>query len=74
MGVGATVRFESVVIVAESTLALCCHITGRDHWIAPDRLLYGSSIAHFGDRGVIVLARQFAEDRGLLSGRSSPLR
>ena len=74
MGMGATVRFEDAVVVRESALALCCRIMGRDHWIAPDRLLDGSSVAHFGDRGVIVLTRQFAEDRGLLLGPSRSLR
>jgi hypothetical protein len=74
MGNGATVQFLGVEVVRESDLALCCRITGRDYWIAPDRLLEGSSIAHFGDRGVVVLARQFAQDRGLLLGQSRPLR
>ena len=74
MGVEGTVRFKSVEIIGESTLGLCCRIEGRDHWIAPDRLLDGSDIAHFGDRGIIVLARMFAEAQGLLRGRSHPLR
>jgi hypothetical protein len=69
MGIGATVRFQAEV-VRESVLALCCRIMGRDHWIAPDRFLDGSSVAHLGDRGIVVLARQFAEDRGLLLGPS----
>jgi hypothetical protein len=38
MGIGATVEFRGVEVVSESDLALCCRITGRDHWIAPDRL------------------------------------
>jgi hypothetical protein len=66
MGLGATVAFHDVHVVAESQLALCCHIGGRDYWIAPHRLLEGSSVAHFGDRGMVVVARQFAEDDGLL--------
>ena len=74
MGLGTTVRFEDVEIVGESIHGLCCRITGRDHWIAAECLLDGSSIAHFGDRGAIVLARRFAEDAGLLSGRFHPLR
>ena len=59
-------------MVRESDLALCCRITGWDYWIAPDRLIEGSSVAHFGDRGIIIVARQFAEDRGLLLGRTCP--
>jgi hypothetical protein len=72
-GVESTVEFVGVEIVRESERALCCHITGRDYWIASDRLLAGSSVAHFGDRGMIVLARCFAEERGLLLGRGRPL-
>jgi hypothetical protein len=73
MANGVAVQFLGVEVVRESDLALCCRITGRDYWIAPDRLLDGSSVTHFGDRGVVVLARQFAEDRGLLLGPSRPL-
>ena len=73
MDSGATIRFEGVEVVRESELLLCCCIKGRDYWIAPDRLLAGSSIAHFGDRGIMVLATRFAEGQGLLLGRSRPL-
>ena len=66
MSVTATVEIRGVKIVAQSQLGLCCRITGRDHWFAPECLLEGSSVAHFGDRGIIIIARQFAEDRGLL--------
>jgi hypothetical protein len=72
MGVGATIEFQGVEVVRESDLALCCRITGRDYWITPDRLIEGSSVAHFGDRGIIIVARQFAEDQGMLPGRSHP--
>lgn len=70
---GETVEFHGVHVVAESQLALCCHIMRRDHWIAPHRLLEGS-VARFGDRGMVIVARQFAEDQGLLLSRSPPLR
>jgi hypothetical protein len=73
MGIGATIELQGVTVIAESERALCCRITGRDHWIAPDRLLEGSSVAHFADRGSIVVARQFAEDGGLLVDRFRPL-
>jgi hypothetical protein len=71
MDVGATIEFQGVEVVGESDLGLCCRVTGRDHWIASDRLLEGSTVTHFGDRGIMVLARHFAEDRGLFPGRSS---
>jgi hypothetical protein len=69
MGIGATVVFEGVEVTVESDLALCCRITGRDFWITSDHLLSGSSVGHFGDRGTLVLDRQFADELGLLSGR-----
>ena len=74
MGIGATVEFQGVEVVSESTLALCCHIGGRDYWIAQEHLLEGSSVAHFADRGSMVVTREFAEERGLLRDRSRPLR
>jgi len=69
----ATVEFEGVKVVAESALALCCRITGRDHWIPPHYLQEGSNVAHFGDRGIVIVSRQFAEDRGLLLRPFRPL-
>ena len=69
MGSGLTVEFHGVQVIAESELGLCCRVRGRDHWIASDRLLAGSTVAHFGDRGVIIVDRQFAKDRGLVPGR-----
>jgi hypothetical protein len=47
---------------------------GRDYWIAPDRLLAGSTVARFGDRGVVVVGRQFAEDEGLVVNAFRPVR
>ena len=73
MSTVATVEFEGVKVVAESALALCCRITGRDHWIPPRYLQEGSSVAHFGDRGIVIVSRQFAEDRGLLLRPFRPL-
>jgi hypothetical protein len=73
MSAAVTIELHGVTVVAESEFALCCQITGRDHWIPAHRLLKGSSVAHFGDRGSIVLARQFAEECGLLLERFRPL-
>jgi len=73
MSAGVTIELQGVTVVAESELALCCEILGRDHWIPARRLLNGSSVAHFGDRGSIVLARQFAEECGLLVKQFRPL-
>jgi hypothetical protein len=68
MGVGAIVEVRNVKVVAESVFGLCCRIAGRDHWIAPHRLLAGSTVAHFGDRGLIVVAREFADENALVRG------
>ena len=73
MLVGTTVHFRDVSVVAESELALCCRITGRNYWLDHAHLLEGSTVAHFGDHGIIVLTSQFAEERGLLLGRGAPL-
>ena len=73
MNLGATVELQDVKVVRASERALCCRIEGRDYWIAPHRLLAGSTVADFGDRGSIFLTRQFAGDRGLLLGRSRAL-
>jgi len=69
-----TVAFDSVQVIRESTSALCCLIMEREYWFAPECLLAGSTVAHFGDRGVIILARRVAEDRGLTSYQHRPLR
>ena len=66
MGVASTVEVRGVEVVGGSDLALCCRIRGRDYWITRDRLLDGSSVVRFADRGIIIVARGFAEDRGLL--------
>ena len=66
MGIGATVELQNVKVVAESVLGLCCRITGRDHWIPPHRLLAGSTVAHFGDHGIVVVAREFAVEKALV--------
>lgn len=66
MGVGATVELQNVKIVAESVLGLCCRIMGRDHWIALHRLLPGTTVSHFGDRGIIVVAKEFADEKALV--------
>ena len=67
---GETATVQDVKVVAESELVLCCGITGRDHWIPQHRLLEGRSVAHFGDRGVIIVARQLAEEPQMVAARA----
>jgi hypothetical protein len=64
-GIAATVAFHGVKVIAESERALCCRISGRDHWIPPGRFLKGTSVEHFGDRGTVVVTSEFAEIQGL---------
>ncbi len=73
MGGEATVHFPGVTVVAESDLALCFQITGRDYWIAPRQVLAGSTVAHFGDRGALVLAREIAVEHEMVPDRRRPL-
>jgi len=72
-GLAVTVEFQEVKVVAESERALCCRITGRDHWIPPGQLLKGTSVAHFGDRGTVVVTSEFAATQGLLLNPFPPL-
>jgi len=69
MGIGETIEVRGVKIVMDSDLAVCYRIAGRDHWIGRERVLSGTTVVNFGDRGTLVLTRQFAEDRGLLLAR-----
>jgi hypothetical protein len=70
--IAPTVEFQGVKIVAESERALCCRIAGRDHWIPPGRFLEGTSVAHFGDRGTVVVTSEFADTQGLLLNAFPP--
>lgn len=62
-----SVEFAGVKVVEEDDLVLLCVIGGRRHWIGVDRLRPGSTVAHPGDHGVLVLDRRFAEELGIAS-------
>ena len=62
-----SVEFAGVEVVEEDDLLLLCVIAGRRHWISVDRLRPGSTVAHSGDHGVLVLDRQFVAERGFVS-------
>ena len=64
------VTLSDVEIVNETDLALCCLLRGERHWLAPSRLLGGSTVHHTGDLGVLVLAQDFAAERGLIPSES----
>ena len=66
------VEFAGVEVLDEDDLVLLCRVGRRRHWFALDRLRVGTTIAHRGDRGLLVLDRQFALERGLVNpGRAA---
>ncbi len=65
MGDGPTVQFPDVLVRRETALALVCCIAGKSHPLALSRIQPGSTVRHAGDRGVLVLTRDFAVELGL---------
>jgi hypothetical protein len=59
------VQFADVEVLDEDDCVLLCRVGGRRHWLGVDRLRPGTTVAHRGDRGVLVLDREFALARGL---------
>ena len=59
------VEFAGVEVLDEDDLVLLCRVGRHRHWFAVDRLQPGTTVAHRGDRGLLVLDRQFAVERGL---------
>jgi hypothetical protein len=74
VGSGDTIQILNVKVVEESIRGLCCLVRERRYWVAADLLLTGSTVAHFGDQGTMVLSAEAAEARGLLTKRRRPLR
>jgi len=64
-----TVEIRGVTLLRKTPFVLLCQIGNREHWIAPSRLMPGSTLRHPGDVGLIVVARDFAVERGLLQAR-----
>ena len=63
-----TVQFGDVLVLRETALALVCRIAGQSRSLALSRLQPGSAVRHAGDRGVLVLTRNFAVELGLERG------
>ena len=59
------VQFANVEVLDEDDCVLLCRVGGRRHWLGLDRLRAGTTVARRGDRGVLVLDREFALERGL---------
>ena len=67
------VEFAGVEVLDEDDLVLLCRVGRGRHWFAVDRLQVGTTIAHRGDRGLLVLDRQFALERGLGNPRRAAM-
>jgi hypothetical protein len=61
------VEFANVEVLDEDDCVLLCRVRGRQHWLGVGRLRAGTTIAHRGDRGILVLERQFALERNLIA-------
>jgi len=61
------VEFVGVEVLDEDHLLLLCRVGRRRHWFGVDRLQVGTTIARRGDRGLLVLDRRFAVERGLVN-------
>jgi hypothetical protein len=61
-----TIEIRGVTVMLQSDLALLCRMGSQDRWIAPTQFQSGSTVAHQGDVGTIVLKRPFAVEQGLV--------
>jgi hypothetical protein len=62
-----TVQFTNVEVLDEDDCVLLCRVRGQRHWLGVGRLRTGTTIAQRGDRGTLVLDRQFAVERRLIA-------
>jgi len=60
------VQFTNVEVLDEDDCVLLCRVRGRRHWLGVGRLRAGTTVAHRGDRGILVVERQFALERRLM--------
>ena len=61
-----TIEIRGVTVTRETDVALLCRMGNQDRWIAPTQLQPGSTVAHLGDAGIVVLKRPFAVEQGLV--------
>ena len=59
------VRLTEVEVIKESDVSLFCRIEGHVRWIPRDKLCEGTTIQRTGDKGTLVVPRQFAVEWGL---------
>jgi len=61
-----TIEIRGVTVMRQTDVALLCQMGNQHRWIAPTQLQPGSTVAHSGDVGTIVLKRPFAVEQGLV--------
>ena len=61
-----TFEIRGVTVVRQTDAALLCRMGNQDRWIGPTEFLPGSTVAHQGDVGIVVLKRPFAVEQGLV--------
>lgn len=55
-------RFTGVEVVAEGSAALLCIVGVQRGWVPVDKIRDGTEVAKLGDRGALVVSRQFARN------------
>jgi hypothetical protein len=64
------VQFDAVEILEVDDFVVLCQVRRRRMWLGVGRLQAGTTIARRGDRGVLVLEREFALERQLITAPS----
>ena len=54
--------FTGVEVVAEGSAALLCIVGVQRVWVPVDKIRDGTEVAKLGDRGALVVSRQFARN------------
>jgi hypothetical protein len=62
-----TIAFEDVEAIAGTDLVLRCRVGDKVVSVPPLRILQGSTIHRPGDRGILVLPYDVAQDLGLIA-------
>ena len=59
------VTFDNVEVASDGII-LSCLVGKKVVWVPPRRMLPGTTVAHRGDRGRLVLSREVALNLGLI--------
>jgi hypothetical protein len=60
------VTLGGVTVLRATDTSMLCRIDNREHWIPRDKVREGTTIAHAGDSGTLVVPRTFAIEWGLV--------